>query len=244
MSDIRCQTSEDRQQTLACDVNLQGFYQSEVGRRTLDILRAPIDALWPDTSKERVASLGCGALLLGSRHAVSARMTSAQEVPFSCLVDSKNKPLPDGDFDRVIALHAVPSACESEPLLCEIARVLKGEGRLLMILPRHGGAWAQNTDTPFGKEPAYSPAQIKRILNDRGFFVARVRRALYAPPSASERGLFSAYEIEKFAPWLFLRFGGGVLLIEAQKRVYGFVNAKEQKRRRCADPLLAAPLPI
>jgi SAM-dependent methyltransferase len=229
-------------------VDKQDFYQGRLGRKTQDILRAQTNKIWPNNSPglsaERILPLGCGALLLGALPVVSARMTEAQGETFSCLVDSQNKPLPDGAIDRVLTLHAFETSCEIEPLLHEIWRVLKGEGRLLMILPKKHGAWEDDPGTPFGREPAFSPSQIKNILRHQGFLVERVCRGLYASPKGLDCDNSLAHKIEKHAPGLFLTFGGGVLFIEARKRVYGLAGIKGRKQQRCADPLFPLPLPI
>jgi SAM-dependent methyltransferase len=222
----------------------QDFYQSRTGRAAQGLLRARIGKRWSGLANGRVLPLGRAALVLDETPFISARMTGAQEETFSCLVDSKNKPLPDADIDRAIMLHALKAESDLEPVLREIWRVLKGEGRLLMVLPRAGSAWARNPDTPFGHEPAYTASQIKKILKRHGFFVARMNRALYARPCAPEPNFLRALEIERAAPGIFLRFGGGVLLVEARKRICGIAGAKQKKRPRCANPLLPLPLPI
>ena len=227
---------------LTPSVDSQEFYQSQRGRVTQAILRAHVDRLWPDISGTRILPLGSGALLLGSLPFVSGRMTATQGETFSCFVDSKNKPLPDADLDRIVALHAMATSSDMELGLREAWRTLKGEGRLLIVVPRRCGAWAKKPDTPFGREEAYSGRQIKKALTDQGFIVTRIRRALFAPPDGAEAFLSLAYKIETIAPFLF--FGGGVLFVEGRKRVCGFAGAKKRAREHSRNPLLPLPLPI
>ncbi|MFA5040917.1 MAG: hypothetical protein WC464_04705 [Bdellovibrionales bacterium] len=217
------------------------FYQSPIGRRTLDVLRARVREMAPAFADERVLPLGSASLLLDSPSFVSGRLTSERDENFSCLVDSKNKLLPDGDIDRIVVLHAVAEAEDMTLLLREAWRVLKGEGRLLLIVPRLGSAWAQNPDTPFGKEKAYSAAQIKKALTRQGFFVARLKRALYAPPDCSDTFFSLSQKMESALP---CPFGGGVFLIAARKRILGLAGAKKVKARAASDPFLPSPLPI
>jgi len=221
----------------------RNFYQTPRGRETQDLLRAQLGRLCPCFFGGRVLPLGCADLLLGSINAVSGRMTAATGETFSCLVDSKNKPLPDADIDCVVALHSAKEISDMDFLLREIWRVLKGEGRLLLIVPRRRSAWADNPDTPFGNEQAYSVPQIKKILKAQGFSVMRVRSALYAPPGNTDGSFPFAYGIEKIGP-LVPFCHGGVLVISARKRVYGLSGEKKRKSRECADPLLPLPLPI
>ncbi|MFA4994450.1 MAG: methyltransferase domain-containing protein [Bdellovibrionales bacterium] len=222
-------------------IDSRSFYQTPQGDRALAVLRAQASKFCPCFPDERILPLGCGDLLLGSLPYVPGRMTSAQGDMFSCLVDSKNKPLPDADIDCVFALHAAKDFSEIEPLLREVWRVLKGEGRLLMIVPRRHSAWAKNPDAPFGQEQAYSASQIKKALKSQGFSVLHIGSALFAPPGKSEDSFSFSYKIEKIAP--FLPFCcGGVFLIVAQKRIRGIAGAK--KRVRYIEPPLPLPLPI
>jgi hypothetical protein len=126
--------------------------------------------------------------------------------------------------------------------LREAWRTLKGEGLLLLAVPRQSGAWAKNPNTPFGREEAYSARQIKKALTDQGFIVTRLRRALFAPPDGAETFLPLACKIEGMAPFLF--FGGGVFFVEGRKRVCGFAGAKKRERENSRNPLLPLPLPI
>jgi SAM-dependent methyltransferase len=228
---------------LSSESDYQAFYRSKLGHAAQDVLRAHVGEMWPALKGERVMPLGCGALLLGMP-AVSARMAGTDEEMFSCLIDSRNKPVPDTSADRVLTLHTDVTYSDIEHLVREIWRVLKGEGRLLMIVPRKNGAWARSPDTPFGKEPAYSASQIKKLLNDAGFFVEHIGRALYAPPCSMSENLFLARKIERIAPWLCFCRGGGVLLIDAQKRVCGCASLRARNRRRRADPLVPLAWPV
>jgi SAM-dependent methyltransferase len=223
-------------------VDSRVFYQSQRGRRIQELLRTHIGKMWADISNERILPLGCASLLFNSPPLVSGRMTATQEENFSCLVDSKNKPLPDADLDCIVALHAAATSSEMTFLLREAWRVLKGEGRLLIIVSRRHSAWAQNPDTPFGCEEAYAATQIKNALSNQGFFVTRARRALYASPHCLETSFSLARNIEMIAP--FLLCGGGVLLVEGQKRILGIAGAKKLKRAPASDPLFPLPLPI
>jgi len=170
-------------------------------------------------------------------------MTSAQDSPFCCLVDSRNKPLPDSSFDRIIALHA--EIDDPVPFLKDAWRVLKGEGSLLIVLPKMNSAWAKCPSTPFGKEPAFSAAQIKRALIDQGFMPPRVRFALLARPDEASELFSLASLIEKQVPSPLFGFASGALVVEAKKRICGFSGSKAKKNQEhCADSLYPSPLPI
>ncbi|MDD4617229.1 MAG: methyltransferase domain-containing protein [Alphaproteobacteria bacterium] len=215
-------------------VDAHAFYKSETGRTAQKLLRKRLKSLWPSAKGEKLLLLGCASLVMETESVLSCRLNGADA--FLSLVDSCDKPFADASIDAVACLHV---AAPIEPLLHEIWRVLKGEGRLILIVPRLNSAWSNAAQTPFAHEPAYSSRQIVKVLKRQFFFVRRVDRALYAPPSS-----YMAREIEKIAPWFLLQRGGGVLIVEAQKRVAGAIGCREKIAKISADKLFPLPLPI
>ncbi len=231
--------------------DLRDFYQTPLGLRTQRVLRARLNGLEIGLRGAQVLTLGYGVPLLDPlRHeaaAVYAFMPATQGVMrwpdeganSASLVDLAHLPLPDDSMDYVIALHALEGLAEPSPLLREVWRVMKAEGRLLLIVPNRRGLWAHSDRTPFGNGQPYSAAQIEKALNHQGFFVDRLRSALYAPPSGSKLGLSLADSIEKFAAQIFPSLGG-VLLIEASKQLCAPLGTTERARQR---RLLSLSLP-
>jgi len=218
---------------------IRTFYESPLGRAALDLLRAHVEKLWPVLENERIFSLGAAGILFDGTVS-SARMTGTEGENFSCLVDAKNKPLPDADVDRLAVLHGGASF-DLGALLREGIRVLKGEGRILLILPRKGGLWDSVPLSPFGQEPAYSERNVRNLLKRNGYFIERIDRALYAPPIDAPWNLFWVPKIEMAAPFVF-PFGGGVLVVEAKKREPGLVGATAQNDRE-TEAFAAMPMP-
>lgn len=221
------------------------FYKTPLGRTAQELLCAHLQALCPVLSDERILPLGCGDVLLGSLPTVSGYMTSMQDEGFVAIVDSSQKPLPNESVDRVVALHAIHTAEELEKgfFFREIWRVLKGEGHLILIMPKPRSVWAEALQTPFAQDPAFSASKIKSLLNDQDFCVERLKRALYAPPAQVELFPDIAKRTEKIAPWLWFCLSGGVWIIDAQKRELGLARSQRSQKEE-TDPLLPLLSPV
>ncbi len=228
--------------------DLRDFYQTPLGLRTQRVLRTRLDSMEIGLRGEQVLTLGYGVPLLEPLRqkaaAVYAFMPAAQGVMCwpaegansASLVDLAHLPLPDDSIDCVIALHALEGLAEPSPLLREVWRVIKGGGKLLLIVPNRRGLWAHSDRTPFGNGQPYSATQIEKALNHQGFFVERLRSALYAPPSGSSLGLSLADTIEKYAARIFPSLGG-VLLVEASKQLCAPLGTTERAWQRRMLPL-------
>ncbi|MDP9126805.1 MAG: methyltransferase domain-containing protein [Pseudomonadota bacterium] len=231
-------------------VDLREFYQSAIGQMVRRLLRARLRSFWPDLRNERVLALGYGVPLLrpllSEAGSVIAMMPAAQGVAYwpregrnlSCLASTEDLPLADSSIDRVILLHALEGSADSRGMLREAWRVLRGGGRLLVIVPNRRGLWAHSDRTPFGTGRPYSAFQIKDTLRDEGFMTDRIWQTLYAPPWASRLTLSLADIIEKYGEKLFPGFGG-LLMAEAGKQVYAPLLAKS----RAAPHRVILPLP-
>lgn len=228
--------------------DLRDFYRTPLGLVTQRLLCGRVGEMWPNVRGERVLTFGYGVPLISflSRQAAAALafMPAAQGAEccpgegtnLSCLVTPKSLPLGDGSVDCILALHALESLAEPEPVLREFWRVLKGNGRLLLVVPNRQGLWAHNDRTPFGNGQPYSKMQIKRLLKQQGFFVDRLRGALYAPPIRAPFNLSLAERTEKVAARVLPSFGG-VLMVEASKQICAPIEAKAKSRQRIILPL-------
>jgi SAM-dependent methyltransferase len=231
-------------------VDLREFYLSPTGRVVRRILRARLRHIWPNCRGERILALGYGTPLLRplltETESVIALMPSAQGVAYwpregpniSCLADINHLPLPDGSIDRAILIHALECAAEPRAMLGEVWRILKSNGRMLLIVPNRRGFWAHSDRTPFGTGRPYSAFQIREALRDQGFLTDRIWHTLYMPPAPSRPMLSMADAFEKFGPKLFPGFGG-LLMMEAGKQLY----APSLTRSTAFPHRLILPLP-
>lgn len=141
--------------------------------------------------------------------------------------------LPFGDlaFDRVLLVHGLEVAENAGRLLREIWRVLKDDGRLLVVVPNRVSVWAQVESTPFGQGQPYSAGQIGRLLAGSMFRVERRDTALYVPPVNLRLVLRGARFWESFGRGVMPRLPG-VTISEAVKELYGAVPMRKAPRRR------------
>lgn len=234
-------------------VDLREFYLNALGQVARRVLRRRVRQIWPSVKDETVLTLGYGMPLLrpwlGEAKALLAMMPGEQGVVYwpregpnsACMADVNNLPLPDESVDRVVLVHIMETAVDADALLREVWRVLKGNGRALVIVPNRRGLWAHSDRTPFGVGRPYSAFQLKDTLRDHGFLADRSWCALFLPPSSWRLTLRLAEAIERVAAWLFPGFGG-VVIVEAGKQVYAPILTKSRfMSRRVVLPL---PFPV
>ena len=132
--------------------------------------------LWPDLRGQSVLGVGFAAPYLRLWRPQAARciaVTPAQmgatrwplgEPCLSCTAEEDALPFPDMSFDRVLLVHGLEAAENARRLLRETWRVLKDDGRLLVVAPNRTGMWAYVEQTPFGHGQPYSFGQLGRLL--------------------------------------------------------------------------------
>ncbi len=219
------------------------FYASRQGGVAALLLRERLSALWPATPGQSVLGLGYAAPYLrlwrdGARRCVlltpaqlGAIRWPAGAASLSCSGEEEALPFPDLSFDRILVVHGLEAAENARRLLRELWRVLKDDGRLLVVASNRRGMWAHVDSTPFGQGQPYSPGQIGRLLTAASFRVERRDTALYLPPSNLRLVLRSARVWEKAGRVLMPRLAG-VTLTEAAKDAYGAVPVRAPARRR------------
>jgi len=232
-------------------VDLREFYLSSLGRTARRLLRTRLRSLWQNVRGEQILALGYVTPILRplfeQAGVTIAGMPAAQGVAYwpregpnvSCLIDIDNLPFADEAFDRVILMHALEGVAEPHNLLRELRRVLKGNGRILMIVPNRRGLWAHSDRTPFGSGQPYSASQIRSALKDHGLLIDRIWGALYVPPTSTRLILSLAEHFEKWGERLFPGFAG-IWMIEAGKQLYAPLLTKA----RTTQHRLVLPLPM
>ena len=208
------------------------FYGSACGAVTARILRERLLTMWPDATGESVLGLGYAMpyLRLWRDHAercialTPAQMGAARWPPgmpnLSCAAEEDELPFADLTFDRILLVHGLEVAENGRRLLREVWRVLKDDGRLLIVAPNRTGVWAYREHTPFGHGLPYSTGQVGRLLAGGLFRVERRDAALWMPPSRLRVG-------RRMVPAL-----AGVILTEAVKDVYAAMPVQAVPRRR------------
>lgn len=219
------------------------FYGSARGGVACRLLRQQLLEIWPDLSRQAVLGLGVASPYLRAWRGQADRCISAGPVSLgaarwplvaanlACAVEEDALPFPDLLFDRVLLVHGLEAADSPRAMLREVWRVLKNDGRLLVVTPNRLGMWAHVESTPFGHGQPYSPGQIGRLLAAQSFRVERQEFALYVPPVRLRLVLRSARLWEqagrKLVPQL-----GGVTVTEAIKDAYAVTPLKRSRKLR------------
>lgn len=224
-------------------IDLDEFYRSHLGQVARRMIRRRIRAFWPNLRGMTVLGLGHATPYLrqfeSEAECVMAVAPAQQGViPWPpaepgqiALAYEAALPFADLSIDRLLLVHAVESSEELREMMREAWRVLRGNGRMLLVVPNRTGIWARSERTPFGHGYPYTNGQIRRLLRDCMFTPGETARALYIPPSRRRLFLKSAAAVERIGSRLFQTFAG-VLLVEATKQVYAVTPGKAVERRK------------
>ena len=224
------------------------FYGSARGSVACRLLRRQLLAIWPDLTRQQVLGLGFASPYLRAWRGQAARCVAAAPVQvgvarwptvaanLACAVEEHALPFPDLSFDRVLLVHGLEAAESPRAMLREVWRVLKDDGRLLVVTPNRIGLWAQIESTPFGHGQPYSPGQIGRLLARQMFRVERREFALYVPPTRLRIMLRSAPFWEQAGRAAVPNLGG-VTITEAIKDAYAAMPLQRghKIRRRLSE---------
>ena len=181
---------------------------------------APYLRAWPDAAR--------GVAVVPAQ--VGAAWHHGRRGNVACTAEEDALPFPDLCFDRILLVHGLEAAENARAMLREVWRVLKDDGRLLVVAPNRMGLWAHVEATPFGHGQPYSPGQIERLLASSLFRVERRDTALHMPPVRLRLMLRSARAWERAGRRLLPQFAG-VTLTEAVKDVYAGLPVQKARRR-------------
>lgn len=219
------------------------FYATRQGTVTARILRERLAVLWPDLAGQELLGLGYAApylrlwrerarrcIALTPAQAGAARWP-AGHANLSCTAEEDALPFPDLSFDRILVVHGLEGAENARRLLRELWRVLKDDGRLLLVVPNRRSPWAYVEATPFGQGQPYSPRQLGALLAASLFRIERRDTALYLPPLKQRLFLRSAALWERSGRRLSPQFAG-VTISEAVKDCFAAVPTLQLAPRR------------
>ena len=231
-------------------VDLREFYHSPLGRSAEQAITMALSTLWPPLPEERLVGLGYAVPFLERFRRDTERTFAfmpagqgavnwpAGELSSTALVFDEELPLPDASIDRVLMVHALEFAENPRESLKELWRVLAPGGRLVIVVPNRRGVWARMEHTPFGSGRPYSRGQLTHLLRETNFTPGASAEALLFPPSKHRamQKLRSAFE--RLGRRLWPMFSG-VLVVEAQKRLYQGLPVAARASRRVFVPVLA-----
>lgn len=220
---------------------LKSFYASQQGRLIRRLVGRHIRSMWPDITGMRIMGYGYAAPWLRTLEENSERcfavMPAGRGVHHwpegadnrACITAEDALPLETESLDRILMVHGLENADSPQAMLHEMWRVLKSNGRMLMIVPSRMGLWARADWTPFGHGTPYTAGQINHYLQECLFTHERTEKALYMPPFRSLFFMRTAFAIENVGRYVFPGLAG-LHMIEAGKQVYaGAAHAQKAK---------------
>ena len=213
-------------------VDLRNFYyRTGLGRAAQRAVRDQLVKLWPEAKGQTVAGYGFAVPLLRpyldeARRVIALRPGPQGVRPWpagqpnvSVLCEETAWPLETGHVDKLVLLHGLETSENQTAVLEECWRVLGPGGKMLVVVPNRAGLWSRSDQTPFGFGRPYSLTQLQDQLKRSAFVPDNHRAALFAPPSHKRFWLKSAPVLERTGRKISSYFAGGVLMVEASKRV-------------------------
>jgi SAM-dependent methyltransferase len=226
--------------------DFRNFYHTPLGRLVAAAIRPHIRSFWREPSSLETAFLGYGLPFVDKGQKTVGLMQARRGAAVwpasgpvrSCLVDPRSLPVPDVQLDRLLLVHALEFEADPGDLLDECWRVLDGAGRLLVVVPNRRSIWVRRENNPLGHGQPYSGRQLRRLLEQHGFAPRSSRSTIFIPPVSNRLILRFAPAVERAGAiwWSAL---GGVLVVEAEKRLYAPSGSRQvQRRRTSARPVL------
>jgi SAM-dependent methyltransferase len=226
-----------------CDVTeLTDFYRRPLGQMVRRLLSHRLRARARNVAGQTVIGLGFAtpylSMFRGEARCVGALMPAAQgalvwpseDAVQTALVDEEHLPLADNSVDLLIGIHCLEMAERVRPLLRELWRVLRPDGRLILIVTNRTSIWARLDRTPFGHGRPFSRGQIERLLADSLFAAGEWSHALHVPPLEWSFIMRSSPAFERAGARLTPGIGG-VILVEARKELAQPIGGHRQRQR-------------
>lgn len=234
-----------------CDiVDLRSFYASLLGHLAERAIAMSLASLWTKLPNERLVGLGytlpwldrfgtdCERVFAFMPATQGAVMWPAGGPSATALVFDEELPLPDSAVDRVLLVHSLEHAENPRETLKEIWRVLSPNGRVVIVVPNRRGVWARFEHTPFGTGRPFSRSQLNGLLREANFTPAAWSEALLFPPS-KKRFMTRFHNILERGGRRLWPIFSGVIVVEAQKRLYQGLPVAKRASRRVFVPVLS-----
>lgn len=219
------------------------FYASTLGGLTARLVRQTLLNIWPNCAGLSILGLGFAGPYLQCWRESSARSIAVfsqnmgavswplGRASLACQAEEDALPFPDLSFDRILVVHGLEQAENARRMMREAWRLLKDDGRIIVVVPNRRGIWAYAESTPFGHGQPYSPGQLVRLLSGLFFHVERQEVALFAPPldwRLSLRGFHVWENIgQVLAPQL-----AGLTIAEARKDIHAVMPLRRRTSGR------------
>lgn len=233
--------------------DFKAFYNSREGRVVRRVVKSRIENIWPDCNGLNV--MGCGyagpymrvykekaqslCLLMPAGKGAHNWPPDSKNAVF--LAEAEELPIETNSVDRIVMIHDLEFAEVLQPKLQEIWRVLKSNGRILIIVPNRSGFWARADWSPFGHGTPYSLGQIRHHLRENMFVEEQTQEALFMPPLRTGFILKGANMFENIGQKL--PIGAGLHMVEASKQLYARATPSSGSKMRVRSRGALSPTP-
>ncbi len=231
-------------------VDLRSFYSSLLGRLAERSIAMALAAGWTKLPNERLVGLGytlpwldrfgsdCERVFAFMPGTQGAVVWPAGGPSATALVFDEELPLVDSSIDRMLLVHSLEHAESPRETLKEIWRVLSPNGRVVIVVPNRRGVWARFEHTPFGTGRPFSRSQLNELLREANFTPSAWSEALLFPPS-KRRFMMRLHSVLERTGRRFWPIFSGVIIVEAQKRIYQGLPVAKRASRRVFVPVLS-----
>ncbi|MDC9700674.1 MAG: methyltransferase domain-containing protein [Alphaproteobacteria bacterium] len=232
-------------------VELHNFYKTALGKTTCELVTRELRMLWENLSDMTLLGIGyacpyleifttetprIGNIMPATQGAIRWSTASWNQ---TLLGEPTNLPFPDGSIDRLILAHVLELHPAPHALLRESWRILKPEGRLIVLVPNKYSPWAYLFTTPFGGKYLYSCAQVEMIMRNALFRISSHNTALGTFPF-SEQSSKSPLNRHGRTGCVFFPGTAGLLIIEGKKDVYCPINIRKESKKSHRNSLTPA----
>ncbi len=207
------------------------YYRSRLGRAAQKAVREEVLQFWPEAQGQTVVGFGFAVPFLRPYLQDARRVIGLMPGPqgvinwpqgmanVSVLCEETFWPLETGRVDKLLVMHGLETSENPGALLEECWRVLGPGGSALFMVPNRAGLWSRSDKTPFGYGRPYSQSQLENQLKLHSFLPIGHATTLYQPPSEGRFWRRTAGMWERLGGRFSMVVSGGVLLVEATKRV-------------------------
>ncbi|MFT8931126.1 MAG: methyltransferase domain-containing protein [Acetobacter syzygii] len=210
-------------------VREESFYRTPAGKVCVDLLGERMRWFWPDLKNQSVLGLGGAAPYLtriGDHTTVRIGAcfagNPAEALGLSgqcCVVDPDNLPFEGQQFDRIVLAHGLQTRTNPVQILRAAARVLRDDGRLLMVVPSRLGGRARLRRTPFARDMPFTRHTLRQTLAAAMLRAERWDEAVFLPASHACRTLRRGRRMD-IAGKVLCPGGGSLILVEAVPEMY------------------------
>ena len=230
------------------------FYQTRMGVLAQRFILARMKEIWLDVRHHSFLGLGYAQpylegyaeqaerTIVMTPYAKDATPWEQHEKNVLCLGKPTLQPFPYESFDRIFAIHSLEFTENLSEALHECWRVLKPNGRMMLIVPNRMSIWARTENCPFAYGAPFTYAQIKQALFENNFLIERQRNALFVPPFETNLMLSLSPLFEGVGGAVFKSFGG-VHIVEVSKKVFAPIKPDKGSAISVATQILRPPNP-